>query len=288
MKIKTYFSLLFASACTLGLSSCEQDLNQDPDFNFPADEGLEIQLPEPLYHAEFEDNLSLDGQLGGTMTTFGGVTPQFVNSKREGKAYKNQEGSALIINPDVSAIERIKKLGSFSVFMWVNYEGMNPSSCSLFAIGERKNFIGNFSFWIDDHHAKDDPKEFNFKCYICATGNAGRPDSWFDVGDKGHVPNMANKWRMVGVTYDDATATMVLYNQGAEVATKSLNSKLSPLTFSEVTGICLGAQPAMVGLSDVDSWPKHATFFTGIMDKFYFFGEALDANQVAALYDRTK
>ena len=288
MKLKKYFSILVASAALISVSSCKQDLDQDPEFNYPADEGLDIKLPEPLYHAEFEDNLNLEGQLGGKMTTYGGMSPLFVNAKREGKAYQNQEGTALIIQPDASAIERLKNLGSFSVFMWVNYKGMNPSSCSLFAIGESKNFVGNFSFWIDDHHAKDDPKEFNFKCYLCATGNPGRPDSWFDVGKDGHIPNMANKWRMVGVTYDDTTTTMTLYNQGKEVVSKSLNAKLNPFTFDEVTGISLGAQPAMVGLSDVDSWPAHATFFTGVMDKFYFFGEALDANQVAALYDRTK
>lgn len=288
MKIIKYFALMTAATAVLTFASCEQDLGQNPDFDYPRDEGADVPIPEPLFHASFEDGLTLDGTLKATMSAYRDVPPVFEPGKREGKAYRNQEGTALMISPDAAEMDRLKELGSFSVFMWMNWEGQNPSACSLFALGHKDLEIGNLSVFVEGFK-KNNPKEFFVKGYLRSTGADGRPDAWFDAGDEAHIQNMAGKWRHVGVTYDAATSTITLYNQGAEVCHRQLrNGEMGALKFDEISGICLGAFPAMVGLTPVQNWPARGTFYNGLLDEFNFFGEALSAEQVAALYKKTK
>lgn len=288
MKTFRYFPCLLASAALLSLVACEQDLEQNPAFNYPMDEGASVQLPEPLYHAAFEENLALEGSLAGEMTVTGGKEAVFVAGKTSGKAYKGSDDAALLIRPDAASLERLKNLGSFSTFCWINFGGGNKSAVALFSIAHQSQEIGNVSWFIDGTSA-DDPSQFFFKGYLRSTGADGQPDSWFDAGNDARITNMAGKWRFVGVTYDAETSKFTLYNQGTEVCSRVLREGgLGALKFDAVSGICLGAFPSMVGLSDVESWPKSGTFFNGILDDFYLYDKALSAAEVSSLYEKTK
>ncbi|WP_290539985.1 LamG-like jellyroll fold domain-containing protein [Alistipes sp.] len=288
MKIANYFTWMAVATAALTFASCKQDLGQNPGFDYPREAGVEVPIPAPLFHASFEDDLTLDGTLKATMTAYRDVAPAFEAGKRDGRAYRNQDGTALMIRPDAAGMERLKNLGSFSVFMWVNWEGQNPSACSLFALGHKDQEIGNLLLFVETFR-KEDPKEFFVKGYLRSTGTEGGPDAWFDAGDEARLQHMAGKWRHVGVTYDAATSTITLYNQGAEVCHRQLrNGGMGALKFDEISGICLGAFPAMVGLTPIENWPARGTFYDGLLDEFNFFGEALSAAQVAALYEKTK
>lgn len=286
MKFLRYFPLILTTAA-LAFGSCKQDLGQDPPFDYPDEGSTGVQLPEPLYHLACDGDLFLDGTLKGQMKTFTGQSPMFVNGK-SGKAYQNQEGEALILTPDAASAAKLGELGSCSVFLWIKFDGTNRNAASLFAIGNESVEIGNLTFFLNNGNTAT-PSQFFFKGFMQATGVSGKPDAWFDAGDDAKIPNMANVWVHVGVTYDAGTSTITLYHNGGEVCRRVLGGgSFGALKFDAVSGICMGAFPSMVGLGSGAGWTAEASFYTGAMDEIYLYDKALTPAQAAGLYELTK
>ena len=275
---------MLAVAMTGMLGSCKQDLGQDPPFDYPQEGTSGVELPDPLYHSAFDGDLFLDGTLKGTMSTYTGESPLFTTGQA-GKAYQNQDGEALILTPDASAMETLKALGSYSIFMWIKFDGTNTAATNLFSIGNKAVEVGELSFFIDTGNASN-PSLFFFKGYMKSTGDAKQPEVWFDAGDDAKVDGMAKRWVHVGLTYDAETSTLVLYVNGGAVCTRTYT--LGALSFDAISGICLGAFPSQVGLGSGTGWTATATFFTGAMDEFAFYNVALTAAQANALYELSK
>ena len=155
---------LFAAAMTCMLGSCKQDLGQNPPFDYPQEGTSGVELPDPLYHSAFDGDLFLDGTLKGTMSTYTGESPLFTTGQA-GEAYQNQDGEALILTPDASAMETLKALGSYSIFMWIKFDGTNAAATGLFSIGNKSLEVGNFSFFLNNGNTTN-PSQFFFKGYI--------------------------------------------------------------------------------------------------------------------------
>lgn len=89
---------------------------------------------------------------------------------------------------------------------------------------------------------------------------------------------MAGVWAHVGVTYDAGTSTITLYHNGGAVCDRVLkDGAFGPMTFDEVSGICLGAFPSQVGLGSGAGWTAEASFYTGAMDEIYLYESGVDA-----------
>ncbi len=287
MKYLKYLPLILTTVALVALGSCKQDLGQDPPFDYPEEGSAGVQLPDPLYHAAFDGDLFLDGSLKGTMSTFTGTSPLFVDGKA-GKAYQNIDGQALILTPDAASTTALKSLGSYSVFLWIKFDGTNKNASNLFAIGNKTIEVADVAFFLNNGNTTT-PSEFFFKGFMQATGASGKPDAWFDAGNDAKIQNMANVWAHVGVTYDAETSTITLYHNGAEVCNRVLkDGAFGPMTFDEVSGICLGAFPSQVGLGSGAGWTAEASFYTGAMDEFCLYDNVLTPGQVAALYEKTK
>jgi len=287
MKFLRYFPLVLTTAALFALGSCKQDLGQDPPFNYPEEGSSEVKLPDPLYHLAFDGDLFLDGTLKGAMSTYTGTSPLFVDGK-SGLAYRNIDGQALILKPDAASETALKSLGSYSVFLWIKFDGTNKNASNLFAIGNTSVEVGQVSFFLNNGNTAD-PSSFFFKGFMQSTGVAGRPDAWFDAGGDATIAGMANLWAHVGVTYEASTSTITLYHNGGEVCNRVLGGgSFGPLSFDAVSGLCFGAFPSQVGLGTGGGWTAEASFYTGVMDELYFYGEALTPQEVAALYEATK
>ena len=251
MKFLRYFPLILTTAALLSLGSCKQDLGQDPPFDYPDEGSSGVQLPDPLYHLACDDDLFLDGTLAGEMKTFTGESPMFVDGK-SGKAYQNVDGQALILTPDAASTTALKSLGSYSIFMWIKFDGTNKNAAGLFSIGNKTIEVADVAFFLNNGNTTT-PSEFFFKGFMQATGASGKPDAWFDAGDDAKIQNMAG-----------------------------------PMTFYEVSGICLGAFPSQVGLGSGAGWTAEASFYTGAMDEIYLYDQVLTPAQVTALYEQAK
>ena len=173
-------------------------------------------------------------------------------------------------------------------FMWIKFDGTNKNAAGLFSIGNKTIEVADVAFFLNNGNTTT-PSEFFFKGFMQATGASGKPDAWFDAGDDAKIQNMAGVWAHVGVTYDAGTSTITLYHNGGAVCDRVLkDGAFGPMTFDEVSGICLGAFPSQVGLGSGAGWTAEASFYTGAMDEIYLYDQVLTPAQVTALYEQAK
>lgn len=172
--------------------------------------------------------------------------------------------------------------------MWIKFDGTNKNAAGLFSIGNKTIEVADVAFFLNNGNTTT-PSEFFFKGFMQATGVSGKPDAWFDAGDDAKIQNMAGVWAHVGVTYDAGTSTITLYHNGGAVCDRVLkDGAFGPMTFDEVSGICLGAFPSQVGLGSGAGWTAEASFYTGAMDEIYLYDQVLTPAQVTALYEQAK
>lgn len=290
MRTSKYLFFLIATVGLLcGAQSCKQDLGQNPPFDYPSgtpagddddDEGGEEPLyPEALYHLAFDGDLQVGGSLGGTLALYNQESAPLFETGAVGQAYRNADGQAVILTPDAESLTRLGQLSSFTVSMWICFDGSNTVSTALFNIGNSADAIGNLAFFLNNGNAQD-PGSFYFKGYF----NNATGTTWFDLGGDTTMTGMADSWQQVALSFDGETSTMTLWHNGAVKSSYTWDGGMA-LGFKNVTGIVLGAFPAQVGMGATgESWIETADFYTGMLDEVRLFDKALSAEEMAALY----
>lgn len=286
MKTLKYLTVaMFAAGALCMAQSCKQDLGQDPAFDYPTDNVPDDdddddtqQIPEALYHLSLDGDLSVEGTLAGEVAAYDtDATPEFAAGKI-GQAYRNADGQALILTPDASSLTSLAAIKSFTVAMWINFDGSNVGSTNLLSIGNSSDAVGNLAFFLNNGNTEI-PGNFYFKGYFVNTSGT----TWFDLGGDTTISGMAGSWQHVALSYDGEISTMTLWHNGS-VKTSYTWDGLS-LGFTNLTGIVLGAFPAQVGLGATGDWTATADFYTGMMDEVYLFDKALSAEEMTALYN---
>lgn len=273
--------LYFAIAIALGTASCSQDLGQNPPFDYPetGSGGGSAEMPENcIMRMTFDDNLDVEGP--HEMIARLNEGEEVYAEGHNGKAYQGAEGKAIVINPTVD-LAGLKALGSFTYTVWINFDGSNSSACTLFAIGHPSLSIANLAFFIEGHgNPAADTDTFFFKGYFNGTA-----EKWFDKGDEAKITSgIKDKWTQMGLVYDAATSTVSLYRDGVKM-TSATYEDFGALAFEEISGLCIGAFPSMVGLSSATSdWPASGSWFTGLMDDLYLYNTALSDTEMVKQY----
>ncbi len=296
MKTTKYlFLLLTAAGLVCGAQSCKQDLGQNPPFNYPTEDsgnddegegegdegGSTSQFPDALYHLAFEDDLKTDGTLAGSVTLHDGDAEAVFDTGAIGKGYQNANGQALILTPDAESLSALAELKSFTVAMWIKFDGSNAGSTNLFSLGNSADAVGNIAFFLNNGNAQD-PGSFYFKGYFGTTTGT----TWFDLGGDTTITGMADSWQHVALSFDGETSTMTLWHNGTVKSSYTWDGLA--LGFKNLTGFVLGAFPAQVGLGATGDWTATADFYTGMIDEVYLFGKALTADEMTALYNRAE
>lgn len=291
MKRILYLAVVLGIA--LGNGSCSQDLGQNPPFNYPpeetpgggdgdegeggdgGDEGTPLPMPENcILRMTFEENLDIESSYEGMAANFYAKDGTY-GQGHNGKAYQGAEGQAIVIT---STPDELKSLGSFTLTMWIKYDGSNANACNLFAIAHPSLAVANLSLFLNN--GADNGETFFFKGYFNGTA-----EKWFDKGDEAKVTSgIKNQWTQVGFVYDAATSTASLYHDGT-LMTSAVLEDFGALSFEEISGIAVGAFPSMVGLSSATSeWPASGSWYTGLMDDLYLYDVALTDTEMAAQY----
>lgn len=176
-------------------------------------------------------------------------------------------------------MDELQKLSSFTIAMWIKFDGSNTVSTGLFNIGNSADAVGNLAFFLNNGNTQD-PGSFYFKSYFTnATGT-----TWFDLGGDTTITGMADSWQHVALSFDGETSTMTLWHNGAVKSSYTWDNVA--LGFKNLTGIVLGAFPAQVGLGATnEDWTVNADFYTGMIDEVYLFDKALSADEMTALYN---
>lgn len=295
---KYLFLLLMTIGMLCGAQSCKQDLGQNPPFNYPTDNGdggdeggdegdegdegdgggSNTQLPDALYHLGFEDNLDIEGTLAGTAKVYNEEAAPEFGAGAIGQAYQNTGGQALILTPDAESLSKLEGISSFTVAMWIKFDGSNAGSTGLFNIGNSADVVGNLSFFLNNGNTQD-PGSFYFKGYFNNTTGT----TWFDLGGDTTITGMANSWQHVALSFDGETSTMTLWHNGTVKSSYTWDGLA--LGFKNLTGIVLGAFPAQVGLGATGDWTETADFYTGMVDEVYLFDKALSADEMTELFN---
>lgn len=178
----------------------------------------------------------------------------------------------------------IKALHSFTITVWYNNPENTNGLINPVDIVNGTYFWGAMDMFIENPPA-DTSANIKVHLYNTAVGSSGA-DLW--AGDY-HISHPFNTWCQMGVTYNDATGTAVVYFNGEQVGTTTSTS-FSPLDWSGATQMVFGTvqfetNPSLTNATGSQPW---ANYLTGAMAHVRVYNTALGSTQVSALYNLEK
>ena len=260
----------------LMLSSCYQDLNQSPDFNYPISKAPDYNPKKLSFTFENDprnktDYLSL-------------VSPNGTITYEEGKvgtAYKGNEKSYLLITPttpefagDVSVKDTITNLGSFTIAFFMKSEQASKAT-GIFSISNTQKFWGNLDIFLDSHKVEG---EGRFKIHLYN----GAKEVWIEEKISGTI----GEWVHMTFRYDASSKTFSIFKNGTKVTTKTINTfDNNNIQFDNMGQFVIGAlqfqtQPSLTTAAKAQSW---ATNYSGLLDQFFFYNKALNDAKIKEL-----
>lgn len=284
--MKTFKNILIPGitglAIALTISACQKEFNPksyDPPKPPPSFSGYtsssEVATSNLVAYWPFNGDLkdSISGTAGvNTGTSFTkGIT---------GQALQGAENAYVI--SDVPP--NIKALHSFTLTVWYNNPENTNGLINPVDIANKTYFWGAMDMFIENPPA-DTAGNLKVHLYNTAVGSSGS-DLW--AGDY-HISHPYNTWCQLGVTYNDATGTAVVYFNGASVGSQTA-SGFSPLDWSGATQMVFGTvqfetNPSLTNATGAQPW---ANYLTGAMEHVRVYNTVLSAPQMSALYNLEK
>lgn len=258
-------NILFISLITTGLflTSCFQDLDQDPPFNYPPQ-----PTPPPIgadgqmFYMSFDEDLE-DFQSLMEATKVG--NPGTADGKK-GKAYKGASNSYLTFNVASMAAP----LGSEMTFgFWYNLNG-TPNNAGILTIspktdGAAADKQNNRTSGIRIFREGSVEKQ-----RIKANVGNGTADSWLDGGDKADLIPATAGWKHIALVLSTGKAR--LYIGGNEVAA----TDLSKISWNGCDIMSIGS-----GAPRFTEW-KHLSD-NSLIDELKIFNKALSEAEIKSL-----
>jgi Concanavalin A-like lectin/glucanases superfamily len=171
---------------------------------------------------------------------------------------------------------------SFSISFWINItlaQKDNAHAVGILAFANSSNFWGNATFYADNN-AKSPSDSMDLKIHFNAPGNG---DDWNFAGYNfaNAWPHMYDgQWHQVGFTYDATAKTGTVYRDGVQFDQKTGQS----IAFENSSQVILGGYQEAAGVVDKYSNNTWMAGFPGMMDQVRFYGTALSASDMAALF----
>lgn len=218
MKMKKYVYMLSAALLLFVLTSCFQDLDQDPPFNYPEEPPKPpISEDGQIFYMSFEDNYK-DIASDQDATKVG--NPDFADGK-VGKAYAGVQDGYLTFRLS----DLVSELGSdLTVGFWYRVNA-NPDRAGIIVIGPVTEGAGD--------NAQNN-RTSGFRIFresgagtmqrIKANVGNGIADGWLDGGTNADIDPATAGWKYITLTLTEGKATF--YIDGEEVAANNL-SKIS-------------------------------------------------------------
>jgi hypothetical protein len=178
----------------------------------------------------------------------------------------------------------VKALHSFTLTVWYKNPENTNGLINPVDIVNNQYFWGNFDLFIENPPSATTGQ---LKLHLFNNGGSSTgTDLW--AGDY-LITNAYNQWNQIGVTYDDATATAVVYYNGAPVGTQT-STGFAPLNWSGVTQMVFGTvqfetNPSLTSATGSQPW---ANYLTGAMDHVRIYNTVLSASEASALYNLEK
>lgn len=245
----------------LALSSCFQDLGQNPPFDYP-----EQPTPPPIgadgqiFYLTFDDTYE-EYQSLMEVTKVG--DPTFTDGKK-GKAYSGAPNSYLTFDIANMAAPLTSEM---TFTFWYNVNG-NPDRAGILTIGpptegkpanQQNNRTSGIRIFRENASGKQRVK--------ANIGN-GTADSWLDGGAKADLNPTTAGWKHIALVLSEGRA--VLYIAGEEVAA----ANLSKISWKDCDIISIGS-----GAPRFTEW-NHLSD-NSLIDEFRIYNKALTATEIA-------
>ncbi|MEI9909413.1 MAG: LamG-like jellyroll fold domain-containing protein [Bacteroidota bacterium] len=168
----------------------------------------------------------------------------------------------------------IKNLNSFTIDYWLNSPINSTGILAPIVISRTDQFWGALDMFFENGST-------------AASGNLkvhfnGQTEVWFT---NGFISNPWGTWLNIGLTYDAASSTFILYQNGTKVASQTATG-LGNLVFpATATKLIFGTEqfqtsPSLGTAGGAQGW---ASYLTGQMDEVRIYNKALSASDLQAL-----
>jgi len=168
----------------------------------------------------------------------------------------------------------VKNLNSFTIDYWLKSPINSSGILAPVVISRTDQFWGALDMFFENGSTASNG---NLKVHF-----NGQSEVWFT---NGFFSNPWDTWQNVALTYDAASSTFTLYQNGNAVATTSA-ANLGNLAFpSTATKIIFGTEqfqtsPSLGTAGGPQSW---ASYLTGQLDEVRIYNKALKASDIQAL-----
>lgn len=270
-------------------ASCEDPYKAEP--NDPIQYTSEQIKPNNLLvKVSFEDAIT-DSK--GNLTNGTKVNGTYVTGLK-GKAYQGANDAHVVFN---NVSDKIKNLKSVTVCMWIKTAPHTSGAQSLFSIpkSETAAFWGNVNLLIESNTTND---LMPFKTYFQKKlTNGNIIEQWAEHVNANAVYNAYTNWTHIAVTYNGTESKYYLYVNGQNVTPAAMvdrkyvvagtDTPFGFFAFSNVEKIVLGGFQQHLGTpwNAPESWMKN---FTGAIDEFRMYDDALTATDVFRIYSFEK
>lgn len=269
---------LIASVLLL-FASCQKTFNPDSYAPVQSFGGFgssnQIQPSNLVGHWSFEN--SLIDSVSTTVAT--GVNTTF-STGIKGAGLQGADKAYVISTPSNAIIG----LQSMTVSLWVNVPQNTKATYGLVCLSNTGDFWGNFDIFFENGST---PTNGVFKYHIenWQTATTDK-DTWSDNLSIGDV---WNKWIHLAVTYNAASSTFVVYQNGSAINTK-VNVGNGALKFQNASALIFGTMQFNVTpkIGTADGPQSWADYVPGKMDEIRIYKVALSAEEIKALYQLEK
>ncbi len=270
-----------------GTYSCYQDLNQDPEFDYPP-----VYIPQysPLkVYLPFDGNDKNKSNYRFSMIS---VNESYVDGTI-GKSFKGSDGAYLIAIPPVSLQDTIMQLGSFTYSVWIN-SPRNETVQGIMSIAKKDHTRGYVEVYFENNN---NGNQAYVKAYLrTVPAGAAAKEAWVDVSGttaqgSTKINDVWNKWTHLVFRYDGNTSTFSIFKDGVSAL---LDYKVGGGTFGKLNfdktycdgKIVFGTFAKIAGQSTgtQDTWITGSKTFLGLYDQVRFYNKALTNAEIQALY----
>ncbi|MDO4229188.1 MAG: LamG-like jellyroll fold domain-containing protein [Capnocytophaga sp.] len=266
--ISSKLPLLFIIGLAFATQSCFQDLDQNPDFNYPEQPAPATYSPQKLA-LTFEEEAKDQSNYKINTSVKGGAT--FVTGK-SGKAYQGSSDSYILITPnpaaytgDISVRDTIANLGSFTIAFWMKTEQASAAT-GIFSISNTKKFWGNLDIFLEGNASSPDEAFIKLHLYN------GVNEKWVETRIAGSIGD----WVHLAFRYDATTKQFDIFKNG-ELAVNRDFTGFGQIAYNDMGQIVVGAlqfqtDPSLTEATGKQDWARN---FTGLLDNFYLYNKPI-------------
>lgn len=285
-KYRIISSIVLAFVMMFSLQSCFQDLDNDPDFDYPEMPDMNLEYsPLKLDLTVKDDKLVDAGIYRFQPIAYGKYT--LGEGVAGGKAYQGSLADTYVLVNNHASVDAVMRdtmshFKAFTAAFWIN-SPKEKGATGIFSIPNTKEFWGNFDIFQDNSGSET---QAFYKMHLLNFAGGAKKEQWVEV----RMDNAYDKWMHLAVTYDSKTSTLKVYRDGAMILEKPMPG-MGEIEFTDTTNKMLigtlqfQTTPSITSGATKQDW---GSYFAGRLDKFKFYNIALSANAIKELYDNKK